>query len=160
MSRPGFNSVRLYDSFTTNTLSETIAAPVFPPLQQGNVTASSALRTASWFFVGDASSVADAVIMKANWNHVISGTNNQSQWYFIMPPDSQGVTFPKLPAQFEANLPAASDGLNGQVAAFDSPSINGYDGARAQPSRNLMCLQCSARNGDYQRVIVSGGTIQ
>ena len=155
-SRTGFGAMRLLDSFASGTLTETVASPTFPPWQQSGVIVSSALRTANWFLVPDAASVHDGQLLFMNWNHVVGGTNHFHQWHLILPPGQLSIVLPKLPAQFTDNLPFPQDGIGASIRAFDVGSLTSYDMVRAQPSRNIMCLECSIRGGDYQRVVFSG----
>jgi hypothetical protein len=160
MSRTGgFQSMQVVDQFSAGTTTQTVAAPMLTPWLQGSVAASSALRMASWFMVPDATSVHDGVVLRAQWNHVVSATNNFHQWHIIMPPNTQSVVFPKLPAQFNDNQPAAVDSMSVQVKLFDISTVSNYDALRALPSRNIMCTDCALRGGDFTRV-VSTGTVQ
>lgn len=156
LPRSGFTTMRIVDAFAANNLTQTVAAPTLTAWLQSGVIASSALRMANWFMVPDANSVQDGVVLRLNWNHVVSAMSNPHQWHIIMPPNTQAVVLPKLPAQFEENLPAPQDGLSGQVKVFDISTINDYNGVRAQPSRNIMCTDCALRGGDFQRVVSSG----
>jgi hypothetical protein len=36
---------------------------------------------------------------------------------------------------------------------FEISSVTGYDLLRTLPSANIMCLECSVRTGDFQRVV-------
>jgi hypothetical protein len=126
---------------------------VLPPWVQGGVVVSSALGRASWFLVPDAASVHDGQVLRASWNHVVSGTAHPHQWSFIVPPDQTELTFPKLPAQFSENVPAPQDNLGVSLRVFDIGSVAGYDMVRALPSSTVMCLDCAVRAGDLQRVV-------
>ncbi len=160
MTRAGnFQQITLADQFGSNTLSQTVASPTLPPWMQGTVLASAALRSATWYLVGDASSVSDGVVLRLAWNHVVASANNYHQWHVIMPPGQQSIDLPKLPAAFNDNLPAPQDGLSGQVRTFDVNTATGYDALRAVPSRNIMCIDCALRAGDFQRAVYSGGFV-
>lgn len=159
-SRQNFQAIQIVDQFNANTLTQTVAAPALTPWLQGAVAVSAALRTASWFLISDANSVADGLVLRLTWNHVVSAMNNSHQWHIIMPPGQTSIALPKLPAAFNDNLPASQDFINGQVRVFDISTVNGYDAVRTTvPSRNIMCVDCALRAGDFQRV-VSSGTVQ
>lgn len=154
-SQPGFSGIEIFDSFSASTLTQTIAAPAFPPKLQSGAIGSSALRTASWFLVPSAASTHDGVLLHASWTHVISGTGHPHQWDFILPPGTTSIDFPALPAQFNDTLPQPQDGMSTSVRVFDISSITGYDMLRTVPSANIMCLTCSVAAGDFQRVVVT-----
>jgi hypothetical protein len=153
LGRPGFNSITLYDSFGANTTTQTVAAPPLPPWIQGGVLASSALRQVAWFLVPDTGSVYDGQMLRVNWSHQIAGTFHPHQWHFVLPPGQTTVTFPRLPAQFNDNMPAPQDGMGATVRAFDIASVNDFDQLRTLPSSTIMCLECAVRAGDLQRVV-------
>lgn len=153
LSRTGFRPMQILDSFSTNTTTQTVAAPVFPPWGQTSTIMSTALEMASWFVVPDASSSSDGQILHLNWNHVISSVSHPSQWDIILPPGVTSLSFPALPAPLDALLPAPQDSAGASTRVFDIPSITSYDMLRAQPSGNIMCLDCSVRGGDFQRVV-------
>jgi len=159
LGRPGFGSVRILDSFSAGTKTPTVAAPTFPPLQQSSAIASAALRSANWFFVPSSSSMADAVVGRASWSRTMGTMSSAFQWYFIMPPGAQGLVFPKLPSQFDDNMPAPSESLSFQVRTFDSNAFSNYDSVRAMPSRNVMCLECALRGGDISHVVSAGSIV-
>lgn len=157
LTRPNFQAIQIVDQFNANTLTQTVAAPALTPWLQGAVAVSAALRTASWFLISDANSVSDGLVLRLAWNHVVSAMNNQHQWHIIMPPGQTSIALPKLPAAFNDNLPASQDFINGQVRVFDISTVNGYDAVRTTvPSRNIMCVDCALRGGDFQRVVSSG----
>ncbi|MDQ3369312.1 MAG: hypothetical protein M3680_28125 [Myxococcota bacterium] len=156
-NRQNFQSIRLIDSLTSNAVSQTIASPTLPPWVQGQVAVSTALREATWFPVPTAASAHDGQMLRVGWNHVVSAVNHPHAWHFILPPGQTSITFPKLPAAFEDHLPAPQDGLNAlQLRLFDISTAANYDAVRALPSRNVMCLECGLRSGDFQRVVISG----
>jgi len=155
LSRPGFGGMRVLDSLTSNSLSQTVASPALPPWLQSGAIVSSALRMANWFAVPDANPESDAQLLRVNWNHVVASTNHPHTWNFILPPGQAAITFPKLPAQFNDNLPAPQDSIGAQIREIEITAVDGYDAARALPSRNLMCIECAMRAGEIQRAIVS-----
>jgi hypothetical protein len=159
LGRPGFNSYSVMDSFAPNTLSQTVAAPALPAPIQSNAVASSGLRMATWFPVPDASSVTDGIVLRLTWNHVVSATNHPHQWHIIMPPTQASINLPKLPSQFTDNLPFANETLGAVVRSFDVSAISNYDAVRMTPSRNIMCIECALRGGDFTHAAVSGGTV-
>lgn len=156
MGRQGFQSMRIIDALQSNALAQTIAAPALPPWMQSSVISSSALRMASWFVIPDANSTSDAQLLRVNYNRTINSMNHPHQWHFILPPGQTSIVFPKLPAQFNDVLPQPQDGMGAQVRQIEIGSITGYDAARALPSRNLMCVECALRAGEFQRAIISG----
>jgi hypothetical protein len=151
--RPGFSAMLLYDSFAASTLTETVAAPAFPPWVQGGTIASSALRQAAWALVPDARSVHDGQLLRVTWNRNIGGTNHPHQWHFILPPDQTSITFPALPAQFADNLPVPQNSMGAAIRVFDLSSVSGYDMLRTLPSSTIMCLECAVRAGELQRIV-------
>jgi hypothetical protein len=157
LNRPGFSGLRVYDSFSSNTLTQTVASPTLPPWPQGGVISSSALRQASWFLVPDATSVSDGQMLRVSWSHTISGTSHPSQWFFILPPPEtmgdQSIDFPALPAPLASVLPVAEDSMGASIRVFDISTVTGYDAVRALPSATPMCLECAVRTGDIQRVV-------
>jgi hypothetical protein len=153
LARPGFSSIRVLDSFSTNTLTQTVAAPALTPWVQGSVTSSSALKMASWFVVPEASSVYDGQLLKVTWNHVISGTSQPHQWHFILPPGQTTIAYPALPPQFSDAMPLPEDSTSATIRVFDISSVTSYDMVRSMPSRNIMCLDCAVNAGDLQRVV-------
>lgn len=153
LSRPGFSSMRVFDSFAAGTTTQTVAAPSLPPWVQGGVVSSSALGKAAWFLVPNAASVHDGQMLRMSWSHVSGGTSHPHQWHFILPPDQTSITFPKLPAQFEDNLPFPQESLSATLRVFDVSSATDYDMLRKLPSSTIMCLDCAVRAGDLQRVV-------
>lgn len=153
MNRQGFSTMRLLDSFASNTLTQTVAAPALPPWVQGGAQASSALRMASWFLVPDASSVYDGQVLRVSWSHTVSGMNHPHQWHFILPPEQTSIAFPQLPSQFNDNLPFPQDNMSATIRVFDVSAITGYDMLRTLPSSTVMCLECAVRAGEVQRVV-------
>ncbi|HEX7941351.1 MAG TPA: hypothetical protein VF488_06075, partial [Gemmatimonadaceae bacterium] len=151
--RSGFRTMQILDSFSTNTTTQTVAAPVLPPWGQTSTIISTALEMASWFIVPTASSSYKGQLLRMSWNHVISATFHPSQWDIILPPGVTSLTFPALPAPLNTVLPAPQDSSSAFTRVFDIPSITSYDMLRAQPSGNIMCLDCSVRAGDFQRVV-------
>lgn len=155
LSRPGFFGITLLDSFSSNTLAQTVAAPTFPPLLQSGAIASSALKKVTWFLVPDAASVYDGQMVQVQWSHTVGSTSSQSSWYFILPPGQTALDLPTLPTQFNDNVPASQDSMFANLRAFDISTVMGYDMLRATPARNILCLECSVRAGDFQRVVLS-----
>lgn len=153
LARSGFRTMQILDSFSTNTTTQTVAAPVLPPWGQTSTIVSTALAMASWFVVPSASSSYDGQLLHVNWTHLISGVSHPSQWDIILPPGVTSLTFPALPTPLDTVLPAPQDGAGAFTRVFDIPSITSYDMLRAQPSGNVMCLDCSVRGGDFQRVV-------
>jgi hypothetical protein len=151
--RTGFRNMQVLDSFSVDTLTQTVAAPVLPAWLQGNMTVSPALRMASWFLVSDPSSDYDGQVLRAEWSRVISSMSHDSQWDFILPPGQTSITFPTLPSQFSDIQPLPDDLLFASNRVFDIPSVTGYDMLRTLPSAKLMCLECSVRTGDFQRIV-------
>ena len=153
LNRQGFSGITLFDSFSPNTLAQTVAAPALPPLGQGNTIASSALRMATWFLVPDAASTYDGQVLHLGWSHMISSTFHPSQWDIILPPGQTSVTFPTLPSPLSDHQPSPEDDMSAFTTVFDISSIMDYDMLRKQPSANLMCLDCTVRAGEFQRVV-------
>ena len=151
--RTGFRTMQILDSFSTNTTTQTVAAPMLPPWGQASTITSTALQMASWFVLPDTSSSSDGQLLHVSWNHVISSVSHPSQWDIILPPGVTSLTFPALPAPLDSVLPAPQDTATASTRVFDIPSLTGYDMLRAQPSGNIMCLDCSVRAGDFQRVV-------
>jgi hypothetical protein len=151
--RAGFGNMQILESFSVDTLTQTVAAPALPAWVQGNTTASPALRMASWFLVPDQSSTSDGQLLHADWSHVISGISHDSQWDFILPPGRTSITFPTLPSQFSDIQPFPDDPVFASNRVFEISSVTGYDLLRTLPSANIMCLECSVRTGDFQRVV-------
>lgn len=153
LGRTGFRSMQILDSFSTSTTTQTVAAPVFPPWGQTSTIMSTALGMASWFVVPSPSSSYQGQFLRVTWTHSISGVFHPSQWDFILPPGVTSLTFPALPAPLDGVLPAPQDTGSASTRVFDIPSITSYDMLRALPSGNIMCLECSVRAGDFQRVV-------
>jgi hypothetical protein len=153
LTRTGFASIRVLDSFSSNTLTQTVAAPALTPWVQGSVTSSSALKMASWFVVPEASSVYDGQLLRVTWSHLISGTFHPHQWNFILPPGQTSISYPALPSQFSDAMPLPEDSTNATLRVFDISSVTSYDMVRTMPSRNIMCLDCAVNAGDLQRVV-------
>jgi hypothetical protein len=152
----GYQQMQIVDQFNTGTLTQTISSPMLTPWVQGGFAVSGALRMANWFYVSDASSAIDGAVVRLAWNRVISSTSHFHQWHIIMPANQFALVFPKLPAQFNDNMPGPADSVSGAVRVFDITGVNGYDAVRMQPSGNIMCIDCALRAGDYTRAIFSG----
>jgi hypothetical protein len=153
LNRTGFQTMRVLDSFSANTLTQTVAAPALTPWVQGNVTSSSALKMASWFVVPEASSVYDGQLLRVSWSHTIGTMSHPHQWHFILPPGLTSISYPALPPQFNDAMPLPEDFTSATLRVFDIASVTGYDMVRTMPSRNIMCLDCAVNAGDLQRVV-------
>jgi hypothetical protein len=94
-------------------------------------------------------------MLRVAWSHTISGVGHPSQWHFILPPEQTEIEFPILPSQFNDNLPFPQDSMSGSIRVFNISTVTGYDMLRTVPSRNLMCLECALRAGDFQHVVVT-----
>jgi hypothetical protein len=153
LTRTGFRPMQVIDSFSLGTLTQTVASPVLAPWGQGTTQASSALKMASWFVAAGAGSAHDGSVLHMAWNHTSAGVLQSSQWDIIMPPGQMSVAFPALPAALADAAPASDDQLTASTRVFDIPSVSSYDMLRAMSSANVMCLDCSVRSGDFQRVV-------
>jgi hypothetical protein len=162
LARSGFNSIQILDAFSVDTKVQTVAAPQLTPWLQGRPTASPALRTASWFIVGEASSVYDGQLLDLSWSHVGSTKFAPYAWHFILPPGQTSITYPALPPPFDDAIPLSTEVTNAAVRVFEIASVKGYDMVRAMPSADLMCLDCAVKAGDLQRVVITPpeGTLQ
>lgn len=149
-----FDVVTLIDGFAPNSTTQTVASPQLTPWLQGSL-ASAPLRTINWNAVSTPASVTDGTVVLAQWNHTVGGMTQFYRWYLIVPPGVSAITLPDLPAPLNNVLPASEDFLSSQVRLFDVPAT-GYDAVRALPSRNLMCIECAVRAGEFQRAVYSG----
>jgi hypothetical protein len=157
LNRIGFEPMRLFDSFSTNTLTQTVATPTFPTWLQGETNVSSALRRAEWFIVPEASTTSTTTgeILAISWSHQISGVYHSSQWNVIMPPGQTSFDLPPMPPALSDHQPAPADFIGGSTTVFEIPSIPSYDMLRTLRSANIMCLACAVRAGDIQRAVLT-----
>jgi hypothetical protein len=155
LNRPGFNGMTLFDSFSSGTLAQNVAAPAFPAWSQGQTNVSSALRRADWYLFPDNASVTDGQVLSMSWSHSVNGTAASSRWDVILPPDQTSFEFPNLPAALADRQPQPEDFMGAFMTVFDVSSLSDYDMVRAQPSANLMCLNCAVSSGDFQRVVIT-----
>lgn len=149
-----FDIMTLLDSFNTNTLTQTVASPQFTPWLQG-VLASAPLRKVTWNAVATAASATDGTVVSLQWDRMVGATNQFYRWYLIVPPGVSSIALPDLPAPLNSLLPPDDRFLGATVRLFDVPAT-GYDAVRALPSRNVMCIECAVRAGDFQRAVFSG----
>jgi len=108
------------------------------------------------YLVGDGTY--DAGMFRINWSHVMGSTNVPFVWTFILPPQQTTFSFPKLPAQFAADLPQPQDSFGVQAHVIEIPSVSGYDALRAIPEKSLICPgtfvpDCALRNNEFPRII-------
>jgi hypothetical protein len=83
--------------------------------------------------------------------------NFQGAWHFMLPPDAQVVSLPKLPAQFAEVAPSLELGMFvNRLTTIDVPTITSYDAIRAMGTGVTFCPECAVRVGEIQRVIISG----
>jgi hypothetical protein len=158
LNRNGFFQTRVIDSLPSNATSWTVAAPQLPPALEGGGILSSALgRRAGWSIIPGTNNTHDAVFIQFSWTHEIGGTNHRSNWFFVLPPNTDEVEFPKLPASFDQVMPQAQFGLGlNQIRVIEIPTVMSYDAYRAQGMSTAICPDCAVRAGDLQRVIISG----
>lgn len=148
-----FGAMTLLDSFTTSTLTQTVASPQFTPwLQQGLLT-SAPLRKVDWNAVATPASVTDGTLVYVAWNVTVGGMNQSYRWFLIVPPGVSSIKLPELPAPLNNVLPPDDVFLDGSVRLFDISTVTDYDAVRALPSRNIMCIDCAVRSGDFQRAV-------
>lgn len=153
--RPGsFDLMTLVDGITPNSTVQTVASPQFTPWLQG-VLASAPLRTVAWNAVATPASVTDGSVVLAQWSRTVGGMTQFYRWYLIVPPGVSSINLPDLPTPLNNVLPTTEDFLNAQVRMFDL-STTDYDAVRALPSRNVMCIECAVRAGEFQRAVFSG----
>jgi hypothetical protein len=156
MSRLGtYRTMQIVDSLQANSTTWTVASPALPPWLQ-TFTASAADQMGIMYLVGDGTY--DAGMFRINWSHVMGSTNVPFVWTFILPPQQTTFSFPKLPAQFAADLPQPQDSFGIQAHVIEIPSISGYDALRAIPEKSLICPgsfvpDCALRNNEFPRII-------
>lgn len=157
LNRTGFNQMQLFDSFSTGTQTQTVAAPTLPTWVQGATNVSSALHKAEWFVVPEqsTSSTTTGELLLLQWSHVISGVSHPSKWNIIIPPGQTSFDFPPMPPTLSDHQPAPVDSIFGATTVFEIPSITNYDMLRTLPSANIICLSCAVESGDLQRVVLS-----
>jgi len=157
MNRPGFINMRVVDSLPSSAASWTVASPQLPPFVENNgILVSPTQRRAEWV-LSSTTATHDAVLMTFSWSVNIGGVFHQSFWYFILPPGTNEVTMPKLPATFDPIMPQSEFGLGFQnIRTVEIPTVSGYDAYRAQGAATALCPECAVRAGDIQRVIFSG----
>lgn len=159
MSRPGnFAQMRVIDFLPANATSWTVASPMLPPWLEGSFLQSSVNRSVEWSLVpGSTGMTHDTVLLHTQWSVTIGGMPHQSQWHFIAPPDTTRIQYPKLPASFNDILPSSEVFIGiAQLKPIEIPTVSNYDAIRAQPSGNIMCIECAVRAGEVQRIITSG----
>lgn len=149
-----FDIMTLLDSFNTNTLTQTVASPQFTPWLQG-VLASAPQRKVTWIAAPTPASVTDGTVVVAQWTRGVAPMTQSYRWYLIVPPGVSSIDLPDLPAPLNNVLPPDDVFLGASVRLFDI-SATGYDAVRALPSRNIMCIECAVRAGDFQRAVFSG----
>lgn len=164
--RIGMAGMTLIDSLTPGGNSQTVSSPALPPFIQrsgsgpftSTVITSAALGQAAWFSVPSGpSSTSDWQLLRMFWNRTVSGMPSGFNWQVIMPPTQTNLSFPKLPPSLADFGPLPTDNISSSsVRHVEIPSVMGYDAARAIPSRNLMCVECALRTGEFQRAIFSG----
>lgn len=157
LNRAGFNGMELVDSFSSGTLTQTVAAPTLPTWVQGATNVSSALHKAEWFSVPEPSTTPNTTgeFLAMSWSHQIAGVSHPSRWSVILPPGQTSFDFPPMPPGLSDHQPAGVDFLSGTTTVFEIPSIAGYDMLRTVPSANIMCLTCAVESGDIQRVVLT-----
>jgi hypothetical protein len=158
LSRPGFAQTRVIDSLPSNAATWTVASPMLPPqIETNGFLVSPSQRRAAWAVSPTAGTTHDAVVATFSWNVNIAGVSHTSFWHFVMPPGTTEVTFPKLPATFDAFLPQPDFGLGiNFIRNIEIPTISSYDAYRAQGAATALCPECAVRSGDIQRAIFSG----
>ena len=156
MSRLGtYRQMQIVDSLQASSTTWTVASPALPPWLQ-TFTASAADQMGIMYLVGDGTY--DAGMFRINWTHVMGSTNVPFVWTFILPPQMTTFSFPKLPAQFAADLPQPQDSFGIQAHVIEIPSVSGYDALRAIPEKSLICPgtfvpDCALRNNEFPRII-------
>ena len=156
MSRPGtFRQMQIVDSLQASSTTWTVASPSLPPWLQ-TFTVSAADQMGIMYLVGDGTY--DAAVFRVNWNHVMGSMNIPFAWTFILPPQMTTFTFPKLPAQFAADIPQPQDSFGFQAHIIEIPSVSSYDALRAIPEKSLICPgsfvpDCALRNNEFPRII-------
>ncbi len=156
LSRLGtYRTMQIVDALQSSSTTWTVASPALPPWLQ-TFTASTVDQMGIMYLVGDGTY--DAGMFRINWNHVNGSTNVPFVWTFILPPQMTTFTFPKLPAQFAADLPQPQDGFNFQAHIIEIPSVPSYDALRAIPEKSLICPgslvpDCALRNNEFPRII-------
>lgn len=163
LSRAGtYQAIQIVDALQPSTTSWTVASAALPPWLQ-TFTLSLADQMAIMYLVGEGSY--DAAVFQVRWVHVVGTTQTVSSWTFILPPKMTTFTFPKLPAQFAAQLPQPEDFVQFPIMAgiIEIPSVPDYDALRAIPEKSLICPgslvpDCALHNGEFPRLIYELGS--
>jgi hypothetical protein len=157
LSRPGVNAIRVVDSLPSNATSWTVAAPMVPPWVEFDFFASASQGVARWGFVTEGTNTMDVVYAQLGYEVRINNMQFFTNWHFILPPNSDSLTVPKLPAALAETAPTTDFGLFLQrVIAIEVPTISSYDMIRSMGTANVLCPDCAVRAGDIQRAIISG----
>ncbi|HLL24961.1 MAG TPA: hypothetical protein VK427_22660 [Kofleriaceae bacterium] len=155
--RPGFARMRVLDAIDSTATSWTVASPVLPPwLERDSATVSFARGKAQWSLVKEGNNASDGVYVRIVYE-VKSENFASGQLHMLLPPGTEEVALPRLPAQYADQVYAQDrDMFLSRVGVLEFPSIDSYDALRARGIGLAICPECAVRAGDLQRVIISG----
>ena len=157
LRRPNSGVITVLDALPASATSVTVSSPVVPPWVEPEFMTSTEMRSASWKFADEGTNAHDAVYLQLQYQQQINNMSFLGRWHVVMPPGTQSVNLPKLPAAFDDFQ--AKPGVTlmfGRIYAIEVPTLTRYSELRALGMGFATCPDCAVRANEVQRVITSG----
>jgi hypothetical protein len=157
LNRSSFGGITVMDSLPASATSVTVSSPLLPPWVEGTFLTSAYKRSASWVLANDGTNAHDAVYLQLSFAQQIDTMTFGARWHLLLPPDTQSIELPRLPAAFDNFQPTTDFGMSlNRLVAIEVPTVSDYDGLRAMGIGFAICPDCAIRANEVPRVIISG----
>ncbi len=151
-----FSGITLYDQFSSENTSWTVAnPPAIPQIATDAEFVSPAAGIGNWFTTGTGTMTGQVV--EAYWTHTFGANQYTSSWSLVVPPDALALVFPQLPSPYKELTFQPQDQDNGfDLEGFLIPSVANYDALRAMSFSEAAQPTTALLNGDFDRVLIWG----
>ncbi len=151
-----FTGVTLYDQFSSENVSWTVASPpAIPSIAEDASFVSPAAGVANWFTTGTGTMTGQ--VIETFWSHTFGATPYQSSWTLLVPPDARSLAFPQLPSPYKELTFQPEDQDNGfDMQGFLIPSVANYDALRGMSFYQASQPSTAIANGVFDRVLIWG----